>query len=81
MCSRTLAAGQRTGRYYAERSKAPQCARCSAGWDQGRAKYLRQHYPELAADYQRDLRALRAEIAKPLVDLRVELAEMDGAGD
>ncbi|WP_395709692.1 hypothetical protein [Reyranella sp.] len=71
---------QRVGRYYAGRSNAPQCARCSAGWDQGRAKYLRAFYPELAADYERDMRALRNEIAKPLVDLQAELTDLSQPG-
>jgi hypothetical protein len=58
---------QRGGQYNAEcGAKGPECAGCPAYWSEKRAAYLRRHYPHFAADYAKDLRALRAEIAKPL---------------
>jgi len=45
-----------------------------------RAAYLASITLALAADYGHDLKALRSEIARPPVDLRDELAELNGLG-
>jgi phosphoadenosine phosphosulfate reductase len=59
---------------YDAMTNAPECARCSAWWGEGRAAYLRERHPELFADYARDLRIVAGEIAAPLADLQRELA-------
>ena len=46
---------------------APECARCTAWWKEGRAAYLAQFYPDLARDYQARLRLVADEIG-PLID-------------
>jgi 3'-phosphoadenosine 5'-phosphosulfate sulfotransferase (PAPS reductase)/FAD synthetase len=46
---------------------APECARCTAWWKEGRGAYLAQFYPDLARDYQARLRMVAEEIG-PLID-------------
>jgi len=52
--------------------KSPECATCSA-WDPGRAAYLRQHHPELAARYRRRLEAIAGEVEGEYATLQSEL--------
>lgn len=59
---------------YDHMTNAPECARCSAWWGEGRAAYLRDRHPELFADYARELRIVAREIAGPMDDLTRELA-------
>lgn len=42
-------------RFYSHRAQGPECATCPAGWDEGRAEYLKRHHPELAQRYARYL--------------------------
>jgi phosphoadenosine phosphosulfate reductase len=59
-------------RLYQYMVNAPECARCSAWWGEGRAAYLEKFYPQIAADYQARLQRVIDEIAKPLANLRHE---------
>jgi phosphoadenosine phosphosulfate reductase len=51
---------------------APECARCSAWWHEGRARFLQQQHPELFYDYDARLQIVINEIALPLAMLRRE---------
>jgi 3'-phosphoadenosine 5'-phosphosulfate sulfotransferase (PAPS reductase)/FAD synthetase len=53
----------------------PDCARCPAWWTGLRGPYLKEHHPELFADYARDIRVIAKEIAAPINALRTELRE------
>lgn len=53
--------------WYSHRLHAPECATCPSGWSEGRAAYLRDHHPDLAARYGEYLRIHAAETA-PVVD-------------
>lgn len=59
---------------YDHMTNAPECARCTAWWAEGRAAYLKDRHPELFADYARDLKIVAREVVKPIDDLRRELA-------
>jgi phosphoadenosine phosphosulfate reductase len=59
-------------RLYDYMVNAPECARCSAWWGEGRAAYLKRFYPALWDEYADRLRAVAAEIAAPLANLRRE---------
>ncbi len=61
-------------RVYETMTNAPECARCSAWWHEGRAAYLRKHHPSLWADYRDRLRAVTAEIGPLLESLQTEVA-------
>lgn len=54
---------------------SPECARCSAWWNEGRAAYLRDRHPELFSEYARDLRTVANAVATPINQLRRELRE------
>ncbi|HZP98629.1 MAG TPA: phosphoadenosine phosphosulfate reductase family protein [Reyranella sp.] len=43
--------------FYRHKPHAPECATCPAGWNEGRAAYLKQHHPDLAARYANHLAA------------------------
>ena len=47
-------------------TNAPECARCSAWWGEGRAEYLKAHHPDLFRDYQDRLRIVVEELQQPL---------------
>jgi 3'-phosphoadenosine 5'-phosphosulfate sulfotransferase (PAPS reductase)/FAD synthetase len=60
-------------RLYDVMVNAPECARCTAWWREGRAAYLAQHYPDLARDYQARLKAVAEEIGPSIDALAGEL--------
>jgi 3'-phosphoadenosine 5'-phosphosulfate sulfotransferase (PAPS reductase)/FAD synthetase len=60
-------------RLYDVMVNAPECARCTAWWREGRAAYLAQHYPELARDYQARLKVVAEEIGPSIDALAGEL--------
>ena len=60
-------------RLYDVMINAPECARCTAWWREGRAAYLAQHYPHLARDYQARLRIVAEEIGPSIDALAGEL--------
>lgn len=61
--------------FYAHRSHAPECATCPASWSEGRAQYLKQHHPDLAARYGRHL-AAHAEAMRSTIRSFVAESEM-----
>lgn len=65
-------------RLYGDMTNAPECARCSAWWGEGRAAYLRKHYPDLFADYAVRLRAVTGEIIRSVECLNRELGVVNG---
>jgi phosphoadenosine phosphosulfate reductase len=65
-------------RIYDHMTNAPECARCSAWWGEGRAAYLAEYHPELLADYARRLRAVTGEILGSVNDLNRELGVING---
>ena len=60
-------------RVYSRMTNAPECARCSAWWGEGRAAYLKEFYPSLFADYSNRLRAVTGEIMESVNNLNREL--------
>jgi 3'-phosphoadenosine 5'-phosphosulfate sulfotransferase (PAPS reductase)/FAD synthetase len=60
---------------YGHMVNAPECARCTAWWREGRAHYLAQHYPELSRDYQARLRMVANEIGPSIDALGGELTD------
>lgn len=66
-------------RVYEHRINAPECATCPAWWDEGRARYLKAHHPDLFAAYAGRLRRVAAEVAPVWRALAGELAELEQA--
>lgn len=64
--------GVKLPRIYDTVANAPECARCSAWWGEGRAAYLKRYHPELWRDYDTRLQVIIDEIALPLANLRRE---------
>ena len=65
--------GAPVGRFYDYKAQGIECATCPAGWGEGRASYLRQHHPELAARYAADLDTIAREMRPSLDRLNGEL--------
>ena len=61
-------------RLYHYMQNAPECARCTAWWREGRAAYLAQHYPDLAQQYRARLRMVADEIGQSIDALAGELS-------
>lgn len=66
--------GAPIARVYGTMANAPECARCSAWWGEGRAAYLREHHPELFREYSARLRTVTGEIMESVNNLNRELA-------
>ena len=66
--------GAPVARLYRHMENAPECARCSAWWSEGRAAYLRRYHPALHESHQARLRAVVDAIEGPLAQLRREIA-------
>ena len=60
-------------RLYEHMVNAPECARCTAWWREGRGEYLARFYPELAQHYQARLRMVAAELGPSIDALGGEL--------
>lgn len=58
---------------YGRMVNAPECARCTAWWGEGRGAYLAEAYPELHRDYAARMRAVMAEIGVSSAPLAGEL--------
>jgi 3'-phosphoadenosine 5'-phosphosulfate sulfotransferase (PAPS reductase)/FAD synthetase len=58
---------------YDTMTNAPECARCTAWWSEGRGAYLRDNYPALHSDYAARLAVVAAEIGASSAPLRREL--------
>lgn len=61
-------------RLYSHHINAPECARCSAWWSEGKSVYLKRNHPHLWVDYQTRLRVVADAIEAPLAYLRHEMA-------
>jgi 3'-phosphoadenosine 5'-phosphosulfate sulfotransferase (PAPS reductase)/FAD synthetase len=59
---------------YQRMVNAPECARCSAWWGEGRGAYLAEKYPALNADYAARLWTVMNEIGVSAAPLDAELA-------
>lgn len=66
-------------RIYTHVTNSPECARCPAWWNEKRASYLRQYYPEIWRDYAARMRIVAAEIALPLANFQREMADCEDA--
>ncbi|BDT68541.1 2-methoxy-6-polyprenyl-1,4-benzoquinol methylase, mitochondrial [Comamonadaceae bacterium OS-1] len=53
--------------------RAPECMGCTAWWDEGRARYLREHYPQHHAVYMRRMADIKNEICQQLGWLHTEM--------
>lgn len=62
-------------RIYDTMTNAPECARCSAWWGEGRAAYLRKHHPALFTEYTARLRTVTGEIMESVNSLNRELGD------
>jgi phosphoadenosine phosphosulfate reductase len=62
-------------RVYEFVENSPECARCSAWWGEGRARYLKRFHPKLFADYNARLQLVIDAVA-PSLALLVREAEM-----
>lgn len=62
-------------RYYQGeyRHSGPECATCTAWWDEGRGKYLRKFHPAIAGEYLVRLQRVRSAIRPTLAQLDDEL--------
>jgi 3'-phosphoadenosine 5'-phosphosulfate sulfotransferase (PAPS reductase)/FAD synthetase len=58
------------------RMRSPECARCPASWDEGRADYLRRFHPALAGDYKASLQEHARDIYPVLDRLQSELRRL-----
>lgn len=58
--------------YHGGCSQAPECMGCTAWWSEGRAAYLKDHYPAAHEAYQANLRLIRAEIDRQYDTLNME---------
>jgi 3'-phosphoadenosine 5'-phosphosulfate sulfotransferase (PAPS reductase)/FAD synthetase len=61
-------------RLYADRVQAPECATCPAWWSEGRAAYLKAHYPLLNKIYRSRLDRVAREILPLVAALNAETA-------
>lgn len=62
--------------------RAPECMGCTAWWDEGRARYMREHHPEAYVKFIGNMTIVREEIAHQFAMLEGELltAELDLGG-
>ena len=59
---------------YGRMVNAPECARCTAWWGEGRGAYLAERYPDLHRDYAERMRLVMAEVGVSSAPLAGELA-------
>lgn len=65
--------GAPVNRIYDHVTNSPECARCSAWWNEKRAAYLREFHPALFRDYADRLRVVSAALREPLGNLMREM--------
>lgn len=65
--------GAPVARLYQHMTNAPECARCSAWWTEGKGEYLKRYHPAIWLSYTGRLRAVIDEIEAPLAALRREM--------
>ena len=63
---------------YDNRVQSPECATCPAWWNEGRAAYLREHYPDLFDVYRERLARVYREVSPVFQTLLTEMERADG---
>lgn len=61
-------------RFYEMLTGAPDCITCSAWWENGVAKYLRQHHPAAHAEVQRRLDVINSAVVEHIAAFNSEVA-------
>ena len=65
--------------FYAQgMNRAPGCMGCTAWWDEGRARYLRQNHPEAHAVYMHRMADITKEISQQSAWLNREMESLNG---
>src|SRR4029077_1530291 len=62
-------------RVYEHQVNAPECARCTAWWSEGRAAYLSRYHPDLYEKYQARLALVAAEVVPHWQTLLKEMSD------
>lgn len=65
-------------RFYEHSPSSPDCARCTAFWNEKRAAYLKKYHPALFEDYAARMRLVAAEIDGPLRHFAHEMEGING---
>jgi phosphoadenosine phosphosulfate reductase len=60
-------------RFYTMLEHAPDCMTCSAYWEEGAAKYLKQHHPDAHAEVQRRLDTINAAVSEHIAAFNIEV--------
>lgn len=60
-------------RFYKVLDGAPDCMTCSAYWEHGAAKYLKQYHPQAHAEVQRRLDIINAAVGEHIVAFNIEV--------
>lgn len=60
--------------YDAGLNTAPDCAHCTAWWNEGRATFLKAHHPAVYAEYRAGLETILHSLGEPMRWLNKELA-------
>lgn len=68
--------GAPISRIYGTVVNSPECARCTAWWGEKRAEYLREHHPQLWADYRARMAVVATEIVGQVNNMRYELQNL-----
>lgn len=61
---------------YEHFENAPECATCTAWWDEGRAAYLRRRHPALYREYAEGMASIMEEVGPVAEKLAAELREL-----
>jgi 3'-phosphoadenosine 5'-phosphosulfate sulfotransferase (PAPS reductase)/FAD synthetase len=61
---------------YQHFANLPECATCSAWWNEGRAAYLREHHPELFHVYRTRMAAVLEAVGPVTAAMASELKEL-----
>lgn len=60
-------------RFYQTMSHSPDCMTCSAYWETGTAKYLKQHHPQAHAEVQRRLEIIKEAVSDSIAAFNQEV--------
>lgn len=60
-------------RFYQTMNHAPDCMTCSAYWETGTAKYLKQHHPQAHAEVQRRLEIIKEAVSESIAAFNQEV--------
>jgi len=62
-------------RFYQMMQASPDCMTCSAYWEEGRAKYLKQYHPGAYQEYQQRLNAISDATAEAIAHFNAEIGQ------